>query len=352
MNTTNFDSRKLRSAPFLARMLGAGAGLACLTSLSSLSSLASAQFIYSNGSSDPNVPALSLTGESISGVAAPANSMWSETPGAPSGANMLLGISCYSEDSQAGSNMSFRVADDFNIDSEFGWNVQTITLYVYQPGHTGITSPVLRGNMRIWSGQPGVAGSSILFGDVTTNRIVNNVPTSYYRIAHTGAFADFSTQAPGTTNRIWEVTMTIGSIHFPQGQYWLDMQLISTDPNKPLYCIPASTAGLRGGNGTEANAQILMGTGLQPVWESIVDDGKPTSANDALQDLAFSLTGEIFSSPCPADFNQDGGVDGIDVESFFQAWTNGDLSADVNTDGGVDGQDVGVFFTAWENGGC
>ena len=56
--------------------------------------------------------------------------------------------------------------------------------------------------------------------------------------------------------------------------------------------------------------------------------------------------------PCPADFNQDGGVDGSDVAAFFSAWENGDASADVNQDGGVDGSDIDPFFFAWENGGC
>jgi hypothetical protein len=55
---------------------------------------------------------------------------------------------------------------------------------------------------------------------------------------------------------------------------------------------------------------------------------------------------------CPADFNQDGGVDGADVSAFFAAWEYGAGEADVNYDGGVDGEDVSVFFAAWENGGC
>jgi hypothetical protein len=55
---------------------------------------------------------------------------------------------------------------------------------------------------------------------------------------------------------------------------------------------------------------------------------------------------------CPADFNQDGGVDGGDIEAFFTAWEGGDASADVNADGGVDGSDVETFFAAWEAGGC
>lgn len=55
---------------------------------------------------------------------------------------------------------------------------------------------------------------------------------------------------------------------------------------------------------------------------------------------------------CPADFNQDGGVDGQDVEAFFLVWQEGESRADVNHDGGVDGADVETFYIAWEAGGC
>jgi hypothetical protein len=57
-------------------------------------------------------------------------------------------------------------------------------------------------------------------------------------------------------------------------------------------------------------------------------------------------------TPCPADFNADGGVDGADVVDFFAAWEAGESSSDVNQDGGVDGGDIDVFFAAWEAGGC
>ncbi|MBS0195287.1 MAG: immunoglobulin domain-containing protein [Planctomycetes bacterium] len=55
---------------------------------------------------------------------------------------------------------------------------------------------------------------------------------------------------------------------------------------------------------------------------------------------------------CSADFNQDGGVDGTDVQAFFAAWEVGGCDGDVNSDGGVDGADVDTFFAAWEAGGC
>jgi hypothetical protein len=57
-------------------------------------------------------------------------------------------------------------------------------------------------------------------------------------------------------------------------------------------------------------------------------------------------------NPCPADFNQDGGVDGSDVADFFASWETGNEGADTNADGGVDGGDIETFFAAWEAGGC
>ncbi len=55
---------------------------------------------------------------------------------------------------------------------------------------------------------------------------------------------------------------------------------------------------------------------------------------------------------CAADFNEDGGVDGGDVEAFYVAWEEGAECGDVNLDGGVDGGDVEAFFVVWEQGGC
>jgi hypothetical protein len=56
--------------------------------------------------------------------------------------------------------------------------------------------------------------------------------------------------------------------------------------------------------------------------------------------------------PCPADYNQDGGIDGADVAAFFADWEEGLPGADVNQDGGIDGADAAYFFEVWENGGC
>ncbi|MFZ4574547.1 MAG: hypothetical protein ACOYN0_09130 [Phycisphaerales bacterium] len=52
---------------------------------------------------------------------------------------------------------------------------------------------------------------------------------------------------------------------------------------------------------------------------------------------------------CPADWNNDNGVDGDDVIAFFAEWDAG--NADFNGDGGTDGDDVIAFFGNWD-GGC
>ena len=68
--------------------------------------------------------------------------------------------------------------------------------------------------------------------------------------------------------------------------------------------------------------------------------------------LSQGATLTVLPLPCPADFNQDGGIDGSDVEVFFAAFEGGQSEADVNFDGGIDGSDVDYFLQAWENGAC
>lgn len=64
------------------------------------------------------------------------------------------------------------------------------------------------------------------------------------------------------------------------------------------------------------------------------------------------LRGFILTPPCRSDFNRDGGIDGMDVESFFDAWSEGQDVADMNLDGGIDGTDVENFFSFWTEGRC
>ena len=55
---------------------------------------------------------------------------------------------------------------------------------------------------------------------------------------------------------------------------------------------------------------------------------------------------------CPADFDDNGGIDGADLAQFFYAYEEGSECADVDRNGGIDGADLANFFFVYEQGGC
>ena len=65
---------------------------------------------------------------------------------------------------------------------------------------------------------------------------------------------------------------------------------------------------------------------------------------------AVDYPGETSSSPCPADFNANGTVDGADLASLLNAWSSADPTRDLNHDGTVNGRDLGELLNAW--GSC
>jgi hypothetical protein len=88
-------------------------------------------------------------------------------------------------------------------------------------------------------------------------------------------------------------------------------------------------------------------------WLGFDDGGHLIAGGRSSGDVGVpqrTLLARFSLGTCIADFNQDGGVDGQDVETFFLAWEAADSSADLNRDGGVDGGDVEAFFHAWEAG--
>jgi len=114
-------------------------------------------------------------------------------------------------------------------------------------------------------------------------------------------------------------------------------------------------AGTSGGwiNFSRRIADVLPVTATMRVRFVADDAGTGSLIEAAVDDIVISAN--ICVPPtasCPADFNQDGGIDGDDVAAFYLAWESGDASADTNLDGGIDGDDVVTFFAAWENGGC
>jgi hypothetical protein len=113
------------------------------------------------------------------------------------------------------------------------------------------------------------------------------------------------------------------------------------------------------GPGLEADvAMWASGAAPNNGWCLIGDENAPATAKrfDSRQNIdsevwpVLTIDFTPAATGCVGDYNQDGGVDGSDIEAFFIDWEAGEGAADVNEDGGVDGGDIEFFFTRWDAG--
>jgi hypothetical protein len=122
----------------------------------------------------------------------------------------------------------------------------------------------------------------------------------------------------------------------------------SSDPDGTITSYAWSLGGVPIAQSTQAITTATLGIGTNIVRLDVTDDRNGT-------DEDFVVVTVLPGSTCPvcaADFDQDGGVTGADIEAFFIAFETGDPCGDTDQDGGITGADIEAFFTAFEAGGC
>ncbi|HLP82925.1 MAG TPA: hypothetical protein VK157_01120 [Phycisphaerales bacterium] len=304
--------------------------------------------IFSNGSADPTTPALALVNQTGNNTPAPGASQWSEVAGASAMVgNALAGVACHLDATDTTGGV--RLADDFTVPAGQRWTLSSVQLFAYQPGANG--SAVSAATLRIWSGQPGTAGSSVVFGDATTNRLTSSTATSAYRVFTTTVGP--AIMSPDTSRRIFSVTISADATLEP-GTYWLDWQLTASTANAPIFAVPVTVTGVR--SLTSWNAlQFADGA-----WRSVLDTGKPEGTTDAPQDIAFVLAGSVGVACDSIDFNRNSVYpEDQDVIDFFNVLAGApcpygdpcDIDFNNNTVFPED-QDVIDFFTVLAGGTC
>jgi hypothetical protein len=179
----------------------------------------------------------------------------------------------------------FRVADDFTISTPF-WDIQEITFYAYQTGETASTITAV--NLRIWDGPPGQAGSTVVFGDDTTNRMTSTVFANILRATEQTAPAG-TNGTPFPTNRQVAASTVAVNIRLPQGTYWLDWQSDGSGTSGP-WAPPISILGQT----TTGNAMQFVGN-----WGDMLD-----GATNTPQGLPFVITGSSIVPQIPATSNR------------------------------------------------
>ncbi len=171
----------------------------------------------------------------------------------------------------------YRVADDFVVPAG-GWMVESFTFFAYQTGST-TTSTINAVNLRIWDGVPGAAGSNIVFGDTTTNRLASSTFTNIYRVQDTAL--------TGNTRPIMANVATV-NFFLPEGTYWVDWQTggtLASGPWAPPVTILGQTA-KPGSNGLQYDPAAAT-------WNALTDTGAA-----AVQDLPFVIQGTTEAPLC------------------------------------------------------
>jgi hypothetical protein len=291
--------------------------------------------LYSNGSANPANPGLATGATTTNGVAAPGGSQWSELQLQAGAANAIAGFSAHELDGGS----AFRFADNFVVPAGSGWRVTTLRFYAYRADLPANQSPVNEVNFRVWSGQPGQPGSSILFGDDQTNRLSAAAFASVYRAFNT-SLAPVTTPMP--TRPIWRIDAA-ANVRLSPGTYWVDWQFVSSLAGEPVFVPPVVVSGARAKPGS--NALQLKNAKVGTLWVSATDPGRPASVADEVQDLAFIIRGT-----CSADFNADGQSDFFDYLDFVAAFAEEQPAADFNGDGTVDFFDYLDFAAAFAVG--
>ncbi len=321
--------------------------------------------LYSSGSSDPAVVPLDTGAKTRSGTKAPRSMAWSELQ-APDAitANALLGVSVHDG---AGSAGAFRVAGVVVVPPTQSWHITGLRVFAYQPGaEVSEAVPVDAMNFRLWSGEPGSVGATLLAGDIGTNVLGEVTATNLLRTAATGPKR--ARPKADKTRTIYSIDTAPLDIVVPAGTYWLDWQLSSTDANQPLFTplvtIPRSRGPVLEESETDGSRQLIPASSGSASWVEVEDPGIGLSPVNVAQIVPFQVLGTLVPATladvarASGEPGRDGAVDVSDAAAFMQSFMAGDPAADVCGPGGegtpqdgvVDAHDLAAFMSAYASG--
>jgi hypothetical protein len=324
-----------------------------------------------NGQELHNQASLDTGANAENGTAAPAGSHWSELQhdaGNTTQSNTILGFSASLDLTGTGvPTGGIRVADNFTVPPGQIWNLTGVSVFGYQTGASQAASPFDQLRFQIWRGNPANLASTVVFGDMTTNRLSTTVNITPFPLLRTGGTVVPAPAAPGTTRKLWRINGN-AVISLGPGSYWLDYG-VSTTNNGASFMPPTTVVGSRTQGGW--NAIQFGGVQAAPEWVALLDTGNPAAAPDVPQDMPFIIQGTQGNGcltalkPCPTDVAPPGGDGLINVQDLLViigTWGNpqvppgagprqlGDVAPTPNGDCVVNTQDLLAVIGAW--GSC
>jgi uncharacterized repeat protein (TIGR01451 family) len=183
----------------------------------------------------------------------------------------------------------YRMADDFEIVDPGGWNIDQITFFAYQTNAPSSPSPITGVYYQIWDGPPDDPGSSVVFGDLVTNRLLSSASPNMQRD---------SESTPCANNRYVFADVASAGLWLPPGIYWLDWM---TD-GSPSYSGPWAPPITILGETTTGNA-LQYTTAWAPANDSgtLTQQGMPfiiEGAAVAPNETMVTFQVEVVDAPC------------------------------------------------------
>jgi hypothetical protein len=166
-------------------------------------------------------------------------------------------------------SVGYRIADDFTIPGGQTWNISEIAFYAYQTSSPTSPSPFTGVYVQIWNGSPDALGSSVIWGDLTTNRLGATSWANIYRVLDNDLL--------NSARAVFENDATVG-VSLGPGTYWLDWMTDGSLASGP-WAPPITILG-----------QTTTGNALQytTVWAAALDGGTGTQ-----QGFPFEIEGSL-----------------------------------------------------------
>lgn len=189
----------------------------------------------------------------------------------------------------------FSMADDFVVPAGERWNLTSAHFFGYQTG-SGTTPSINQLFIQIWDGMPGTVGASVIWGNLTTNRLNTATFSNIYRVFDVVT----DVQRPIMDLKSSSIAMTLNP-----GTYWIEYAITGSASFSGPWGVPVVTGASVTGNGRQFNAG----------WVDLLD-------GTFQQGVAFTLDGSVSpigtgnpNLPPIANFDHQSGVDTVWINS-------------------------------------
>ncbi|MAN58564.1 MAG: hypothetical protein CMC08_01860 [Flavobacteriaceae bacterium] len=175
--------------------------------------------------------------------------------------DQTLGMNTLGGGMQIGSNN--RMAEDIVLDDEY--EITQIDFFGYQTGAPTSPASINEINLQVWDGDPSDPGSTVIWGDESTNVFGDAVWSNAYRESETN---------PGTSRAIQRVTVNPTGLTLPAGTYWFDWSMAGTAASGPWQPPVVILGEISTGNGQQS---------IAGAWQPFLDTGTSTQLGAPVQ---------------------------------------------------------------------